>query len=609
MTGRLLALAALALAGAAHAEGTGTYANPLPVASAAHGPVEGCADPEVLAGGEGGPPWVLYCTTDPLRADDRDENGDLVFHLVPTFRSEDLVHWTYAGDAFDRDDATATPPPPAYADPTAVFWAPEAERIGDRFYLLFTVTDVAPEAGGEPGCDEDSAIGYAVGDGPLGPWRAADEPLVAPRHLGADCEFLWTIDPEAFTDAEGRHHLLYGSFYGGIEARDLLVAPDGTLSAAEGTAVPITVADRYEGAEVVLHDGFYYLFASATNCCNGPQTGYATFVGRSESPTGPFRDREGVSLLDPRVGGTPVIAQNGNRWVGPGHNALIADRSGQWWTFYHAIDEDDPYFEGETGFTKRPVLLDRIDWVDGWPVLNGGTGPSDAALPAPALRPGQEVAPVLLRDPEPPPGAALGGDEFEGGALSAGWGWVRPMPPSAVALSEGVLILPTADGDLHEDANDAPILLLDAPAGDFVAETRVRLDVPGQGCCFNYVQAGLIVLGDDDNYLKLVVASLEGTRQTEFGRERGPMPDGFPRYGNTVVGPPGEGWTWLRLVVNRTGNRESYRALTSRDGERWVRGGTWTHALGDHARVGLVAMGGSGFAARFDYLRLARPGP
>lgn len=164
----------------------------------------------------------------------------------------------------------------------------------------------------------------------------------------------------------------------------------------------MTIPNRYEGADVGWRGGRCVLLPSATNCCAGPQTGYAVLAGRSRDPEGPFLGRDGVPLLAAGVGGTRVIAQNGNRWVGPGHNAMIKDRAGQWWTLCHAIDEDDPHFAGAVGFTKRPLLLDRTDWVDGWPVLDGGAGPSDGPRPAPALRAGEVASAVTIaRDDEP----------------------------------------------------------------------------------------------------------------------------------------------------------------------------------------------------------------
>ena len=42
------------------------------------------------------------------------------------------------------------------------------------------------------------------------------------------------------------------------------------------------------------------------------------------------------------------------------------------------------------------------------------------------------------------------------------------------------------------------------------------------------------------------------------------MPKGYPRYGNTVIGPPGE-WTTLRIAREQRGGEERYTGYTSRD--------------------------------------------
>jgi arabinan endo-1,5-alpha-L-arabinosidase len=129
----------------------------------------------------------------------------------------------------------------------------------------------------------------------------------------------------------------------------------------------------------------------------------------------------------------------------------------------------------------------------------------------------------------------------------------------------------------------------------------VRLTgLPDEGCCFNFAQAGLVIYDDDDDFIKLVSASIWETRQTEFAKELSDPQEGQNRYGNTVVGPPGDEWTYLRIVVERLtgdeqaeagGDTESYTAYTSQDGVTWVRGGTWTHSLGADAMIGLVSMG------------------
>jgi arabinan endo-1,5-alpha-L-arabinosidase len=134
----------------------------------------------------------------------------------------------------------------------------------------------------------------------------------------------------------------------------------------------------------------------------------------------------------------------------------------------------------------------------------------------------------------------------------------------------------------------------------------------------------------DDRFIKLVHVSIYETRQTEFAKEmvnpptgltKCPYPADQPRpascHGNTVIGAPAD-WTYLRIVkrsVTRANgtSTELYTGYTSQDGRHWVRGGTWTHHLGDRARIGLVSMGlaqPESFTARFAHVRVwtaARP--
>lgn len=343
------------------------------------------------------------------------------------------------------------------------------------------------------------------------------------------------------------------------------------------------------------------------------------FVGRSTSPYGPFVDREGNSFLQANVGGTPFLTMNGNRWIGTGHNTVLQDEAGQWWTVYHAVDQEDPFYAFDPGFTKRPALLDPIDWVDGWPTVNGGAGPSDTRMPAPAAQEGQRsrhktklVKPQVVHKP-------LDADEWPGSTLDGDWSWAEGRTGD-VTVSGGLLRWEVEHADLFVDSNTASVLLRDAPAGNYVVETKVRLEgLPDEGCCFNYAQAGLVVYEGDDDDVKLTSASIWETRQTEFAKEISDPQEGQHRYGNTVVGPPGDDWTWLRIVVERLsgaaqaeagGDTERYTAYTSQGGVTWVRGGVWTHSLGADAQIGLVSMGAtdqvtSPITAEFDHVRVS----
>jgi arabinan endo-1,5-alpha-L-arabinosidase len=165
----------------------------------------------------------------------------------------------------------------------------------------------------------------------------------------------------------------------------------------------------------------------------------------------------------------------------------------------------------------------------------------------------------------------------------------------------------TRESDLHVDTNNAAVLATPLPEGDLRIVARIRLDAP-LDCCERPVQAGLVVMRDDDNYVKLVELAHDGLRQVEFGKELAPVERGYPRYGNTVAGTPGE-WTWLRIDIRREGREERYTAWSMGDGGNWVGGGTWTHRLGSKARLGLVAMGGAGHAVTFGEVRVERLSP
>jgi arabinan endo-1,5-alpha-L-arabinosidase len=554
----------------------GTYTNPV-----SQGFADTFADPSIIRGTDGY--WYAVATSDPLRS------GEHTPHELPIARSSDLVHWTHVADALNPSNE------PAWADTDASYWAPDITFHDGRYWLYFVVTQttVTPER-------NDNAIGVATAPTPAGPWTTADRPVVGPRRgSGAADDFKWTFDPAHVVDTDGRRYLYYGSYYGGIWVTEL--SADGTHAVGEPTMV--ATDNRFEGAYVVRRAGWWYLFASSGDCCAGPTTGYSVFVGRSRSVRGPFRDREGVSMTASRTGGTIVLTPNGNRWVGTGHNAVVTDLAGQDWIVYHAIDRGTPYLDQPYAINRRPMLIDRLDWVDGWPAARNGAGASDTPQRAPATGPGaRPQAPPAAAVPERPgrPVASLS-DEFDG-HHPADWSWVRSP---AGSLQDGRYVWPTQAGDLNKENNTASLMLLDAPEGTWTVETKVALDV-GEDTVRNYQQAGLVVYVNDDEYLRLAHVAIWNTRQTEYGKEQ-PYAGGLS-YGSMTVGPPSD-TTWLRLrhtVDPRTGEHR-VRAYTSRDGHTWITGGVWTLPADATLRVGLGSMGGAGATAAFDYFRLSRP--
>ena len=198
---------------------------------------------------------------------------------------------------------------------------PAIKYIGGRYILYYTAqkTAVAPNG---------SAIGAAVSDSPAGPWTDSGGPVVEPRD-NACCKGSprWTFDPEVI-EWNGTKYIYFGSYYGGIFVRTL--SDDGLKSDPE-SEVMIGSANRYEGVNIVRHGDWLYLLASSSDCCRGPLTGYSVYASSRRQSDGVLcRSRRRVDV-DGWTGGTVVISMNGNRWVGPGHNAVFtdfADRTG-----------------------------------------------------------------------------------------------------------------------------------------------------------------------------------------------------------------------------------------------------------------------------------------
>jgi len=336
-------------------ESARTYENPV-----SKGFADTFADPAVIKAKDGY--WYAYGTTDPLR------EGEGEFHTIPISRSKDLVNWEYVGDAFD--EPTEVP----WADTDAALWAPDIRYFNGKYYLYYVVTQTTVTED-----RNDNAVGVATAPTPTGPWTDSGEPVVGPRRGGEGDNFLWTFDPNEFTALDGNRYLYYGSYYGGIYVTEL--SKDGTR--AVGPQTMVAIDNRYEGSYVVERGGYYYLFGSSANCCAGPTTGYSVYVGRSKDPRGPFLDKEGQSMTESRVGGSIVITPNGNKWIGTGHNSVVTDLAGQDWFVYHAIDRADPYLDEPFGINERPMLLDRLDWIGGWPTVRGGRWASEDTQPAP----------------------------------------------------------------------------------------------------------------------------------------------------------------------------------------------------------------------------------
>ena len=566
-----------------------TYTNPLKPAWKNVGAVNTCGDPAIIHSQTGKDHnWYAYCTSDRLN------DQDSTLHYIPTLKSPDLVHWKYIGDAvLDRAP---------YSAPDGSLWAPDIHYFNGKYYMYFTDPDVVNSAGQT----QASAIGVMTSKTAHGPWTYSPDFVVEP-HDAPCCagSHMWTFDPTVVTD-NGQKYIFYGSYFGGIQARKL--SADG-LHSDPATQTQITIDNQYEGSFVFKHGGYWYLFNSATNCCNGKLTGYVEFVNRSKDILGPYVDANGKPALDARSGGSIVISQNGNQWVGTGGASVFNDAAGKTWILYHGVDRHHPYL-GPTTTTKRQPLLEPIKWVNGWPEANGGNWTSDAKQKAPAAQKGEKDSIKLSTFQNQQPGSLIANisDDFTSTTLGSQWSWIRPPASPIYTLGTDGLTMDIQHTDLQPGAAQPSLLTEPAPTGNYIVETKVSTDVPATGCCFNYAQPALYIYKGDGNYVKLSVTPLFGTRFIEFGNETHPVPStSYPYYGNTQIGPPAD-TTWLRIAKTGSGKKQVYRAYYSLDGTNWVAGGVWTHNLGPSPKIAIAGVADQdatqNFHATFSYVHV-----
>lgn len=271
---------------------------------------------------------------------------------VPVLRSRDLVHWHLVGDAFRQ------PPRWVLGGAAGDMWAPHILRLHGRYLLYYAARRLS---------QGDMAIGVAVSPSPRGPFRDLGHPLLT-RSPGQPT--YTAIDPFVL-DAGGRLYLYWGSNDEPIRVARLSADGMHLTGTAKALVWPVPQQGPYgglvEGAWVLPHAGRYYLMYSVGDCCS-EHANYSVFVSRSASPTGPFTP-------DPR---NPIMHANRHFWA-TGHNATVTDAAGHDWMLYHARVRGS--FSDD-----RDLMLDRIAWRDGWPVVDDGRGPSWAPQPAPVTQ-------------------------------------------------------------------------------------------------------------------------------------------------------------------------------------------------------------------------------
>jgi len=240
-------------------------------------------------------------------------------------------------------------------------WAPDLQAFNGRIWCYYCVSEFGKN---------NSAIGLksctsiAAGD-----WR--DDGVVVTSKAGVDT--FNAIDPTLTIDANGTPWLAFGSWFDGIH----VVQIDPATMKPAGTYYSIANrSNGIEAANIIYHQGYYYLFVSIDRCCLGVQSTYKIAYGRSQAITGPYVDQSGTAMAN---GGGTILDSGTTRWKGPGGQDVYQNGNA-WIIARHAYDANNA--------GTPTLLISDLYWdANGWPTYS--------APPAPVIR----AAPISVTKP------------------------------------------------------------------------------------------------------------------------------------------------------------------------------------------------------------------
>lgn len=270
--------------------------------------------------------------------------GDGIYSMY----SKDLVRWTTGKRVFPQSDPSWITTYAGGFDGT--YWAPDCIYMNGMYYLYYSCSSWG---------SRNSAIGVATtmslnpDDEDYG-WTDLGRVVNSSDFVNYNC-----IDPAIFRGDDGRVWMSFGSHWDGIRIVELDSVSGKVKSTTQYPVAGAPSGNKSEASYVIRHGSHYYLFFNRGQCCSGLNSTYYIQVGRSDSPTGPYTDKNGKNLY--AGGGTTVMSTSG-RFIGPGCLAYYAEGGAEYVTYH--------YYDGER-YGSATLGIARISWdEDEWPVIS-----------------------------------------------------------------------------------------------------------------------------------------------------------------------------------------------------------------------------------------------
>jgi xylan 1,4-beta-xylosidase len=452
--------------------------------------------------------------------------------------SRDLVNWEVISAVFDARPAWAV----------GDFWAPEISEYHGRYFVYYT----GRKKHG-PLC-----VAVASAPNPSGPYTDYG-PLV--------CQEIGSIDPMAVVDEDGSRYLIWkedgNSRHQPTPIWAQRLNEDGTKLVGSKKELIRNDPKSWEGgivegAFILRHDGWFYLFYSGNACC-GRSCHYAMGVARSRNLFGTWEKNPS----------NPILAEN-QTWQCPGHGSIVSDERGRNFLLYHAYQKSEEAFS-----IGREAMLDEVEWgADGWPLINHGQGPS-------------KQAPDPIANTEFHPTRSFF-DDFNSSTLKPGWQWPQENAPLIRFETErGSRLILTSTSDRAADPITA-VLAQPERSGNYVATTLVDMNGMKNG-----ELAGLSAYSWHDAALGIAAGSRKIIIYTREAKNQ--------QIVKTLNLPP-TSQLYLRMTVHRGAH---YRFAYSTDEREWKDPGEEIDgSFLEGVRVSLTVGGSKGASAKFEWIRI-----
>jgi len=252
-----------------------------------------------------------------------DEAGEgQMFNITEwlAFSTADMKHWTAHGPIMRPGDFDWV---------SRDAWASQVHEKDGR-YWLYTAVEHDSALG-----SHGKAIGVAVADNPLGPFRDARGSALV-RNEDTDGPHTWDdIDPTVWTEEDGTSWLIWGN----ANCYIAKLAPD--MISLDGPIRQIELPDFEEGPWIFKRSDTYYLAYASMDKRISPdeRISYAT----APAITGPWTWR-----------GEITGAAKNSFTIHPG----IMEFKGRWYLFYHVGTLDVGGLKG--GLGRRAVAVERL---------------------------------------------------------------------------------------------------------------------------------------------------------------------------------------------------------------------------------------------------------